>query len=102
LEFFAVFLNFYLFTSRFLAEHTTKNKSLYGGKLGRPKVKWENDIKIDLKQITCDSTYCIQLAQVMVLWWTFVIEKMVLVVFIRREEFCGLRLENLIHGVNQF
>jgi hypothetical protein len=41
------------------------------GLLGRPGYRWEDNIKIDLKIITCKDVDWICLAQDRVQWWTF-------------------------------
>jgi hypothetical protein len=45
-----------------------------GGKrpLGRPKRRWEDNIKMDLREIGIDGTNWLQLAQVRVQWRAFV------------------------------
>jgi hypothetical protein len=40
--------------------------------LGRPRCKWEDNIKIDLKEIGIDGANWIRLAQDRVKWWAFV------------------------------
>jgi hypothetical protein len=40
--------------------------------LGRPKHKWENNIKMDLREIGINGANWIQLAQDRVQWWAFV------------------------------
>jgi hypothetical protein len=40
--------------------------------LGRPKRKWEDNIKLDLKEIGIDEANCIRLAQDRVQWRAFV------------------------------
>jgi hypothetical protein len=40
--------------------------------LGRPRRKWEDNIKLDLRGIGIDETNWIQLAQDRVQWWAFV------------------------------
>jgi hypothetical protein len=40
--------------------------------LGRPKHRWEDNIKLDLREIGIDGTNWIQLAQDRVQWWAFV------------------------------
>jgi hypothetical protein len=40
--------------------------------LGRPKRRWEDNIKMDLREIGIDGAKCIQLAQDGVQWWAFV------------------------------
>jgi hypothetical protein len=39
--------------------------------LGRPRHRWEDNIKIDLREIGIDVTNCIRLAQDRVQWWAF-------------------------------
>jgi hypothetical protein len=40
--------------------------------LGKPRRRWENNIKLDLKEIGIDGKNWIQLAQDIIQWWTFV------------------------------
>jgi len=40
--------------------------------LGRPRRRWEDDIRIDLREIEIDGANCIRLAQDRVQWWDFV------------------------------
>jgi hypothetical protein len=40
--------------------------------LGRPRHRWENNIKMDLREIGVDGVNWIQLAQDRVQWWAFV------------------------------
>jgi hypothetical protein len=40
--------------------------------LGRPRRRWEDNIKLDLRETGIDGANWIQLAQDRVLWWTFV------------------------------
>jgi DNA-binding transcriptional regulator PaaX len=40
--------------------------------LGRPRHRWENNIKMDVREIGFDGANWIQLAQDRVWWWTFV------------------------------
>jgi hypothetical protein len=40
--------------------------------LGRPKCRWEDNMKMDLKGIGIDGANWIQLAQDRVQWWAFV------------------------------
>jgi hypothetical protein len=40
--------------------------------LGRPRRRWENNIKVDLREIGIDGTNWVQLAQGRIRWWTFV------------------------------
>jgi hypothetical protein len=40
--------------------------------LGRPRRRWEDNIKMDLREIGIDATNWIRLAQDMVQWWAFV------------------------------
>jgi hypothetical protein len=40
--------------------------------LGRPKRRWENNIKLDFREIGIDGANWIQLAQDRVQWWAFV------------------------------
>jgi hypothetical protein len=40
--------------------------------LGRPRRRWEDNIKLDLREIGMDGTNWIQLAQDRVQWWAFV------------------------------
>jgi hypothetical protein len=40
--------------------------------LGRPRLRWKNNIKMDVREIGIDGANWIQLAQARVLWWVFV------------------------------
>jgi hypothetical protein len=40
--------------------------------LGRPRRRWEDNIKLDLREIRIDEANSIQLAQDRVQWWAFV------------------------------
>jgi hypothetical protein len=40
--------------------------------LGRPKRRWEDNIKMDLREMGIDGANCIRLAQDKVRWWAFV------------------------------
>jgi hypothetical protein len=40
--------------------------------LGRPRYRWEDNIKMDLREIGIDGVNWIQLAQDRVWWWAFV------------------------------
>jgi hypothetical protein len=40
--------------------------------LGRPRHRWEDNIKLDLREIGIDGANCIQLVQDRVRWWDFV------------------------------
>jgi hypothetical protein len=40
--------------------------------LGRPRRRWEDNIKMDLREIRIDGANLIQLAQDRVQWWVFV------------------------------
>jgi hypothetical protein len=40
--------------------------------LGRPRRRWEDNIKMDLREIGVDGTNWIQLTQDKVHWWAFV------------------------------
>jgi hypothetical protein len=40
--------------------------------LGRPRRRWEDNIKMDLREIGINGTIWIQLAQDRVRWWAFV------------------------------
>jgi hypothetical protein len=40
--------------------------------LGRPRHRWEDNIKMDLREIGIDGMNWIQLAQDRVQWWAFV------------------------------
>jgi hypothetical protein len=40
--------------------------------LGRPRHRWEDNIKLDLREIGIDGVDLIQLAQGSVQWWAFV------------------------------
>jgi hypothetical protein len=42
------------------------------GPLGRPRHRWEDNIKVDLREIEIDGVNWIQLAQDRVQWWAFV------------------------------
>jgi hypothetical protein len=44
--------------------------------LGRPRLRWEDNIKMDLREIGIDGANWIQLAQDRVLWRTFLITVM--------------------------
>jgi hypothetical protein len=37
--------------------------------LGRPRQRWEHNIKMDLREIGCDGVDCIHLAQDRDQWW---------------------------------
>jgi hypothetical protein len=52
-----------------------KEKSLlqiHVGPLGRPRRRWKDNIKMDLKEIGTDGANWIRLAQDRVQWWAFV------------------------------
>jgi hypothetical protein len=40
--------------------------------LGRPRLRWEDNIKMDLQELGCGSMDWIELAQVRHRWWVFV------------------------------
>jgi hypothetical protein len=40
--------------------------------LGRPRLRWEDNIKMDLRETGIDVANCIQLARDRVRWWAFV------------------------------
>jgi hypothetical protein len=40
--------------------------------LGRPRLSWEDNIKLDLREIGIDESSWIHLAQDSVQWWAFV------------------------------
>jgi hypothetical protein len=40
--------------------------------LGRPRRRWEDNIKLELREIRVDGTNWIRLAQDRVKWWAFV------------------------------
>jgi hypothetical protein len=40
--------------------------------LGRPRLRWEDNIKMDLREIGIDGKNWIQLARNRVQWWAFV------------------------------
>ena len=40
--------------------------------LGKPKVRWENNIKMDLQEVECGSMDLIELAQDRSRWWACV------------------------------
>jgi hypothetical protein len=40
--------------------------------LGRPRHRWEDNIKLDIREIGIDGANWIQLAQNRVQWWAFV------------------------------
>jgi hypothetical protein len=44
----------------------------YKRPLGRPRRRWEDNIKMDLKEIGIDEAKWIRLAQDRVQWWVFV------------------------------
>jgi len=39
---------------------------------GRPRRKWEDNIKMDLQEVGCRVMYCIELAQDRDRWWALV------------------------------
>jgi hypothetical protein len=43
-----------------------------GKPLGRPRYRWEDNIKMDLREMGIDGANWIQLAQDRVQWWAFV------------------------------
>jgi hypothetical protein len=49
--------------------------------LGRPKLRWEDNMKMDLKEIEQEDVNCIHLAQDRDQWWAFV-EGLISVVFV--------------------
>jgi hypothetical protein len=42
------------------------------GPLGRPRCRWEDDIKINLQEVRCEGMDWIELAQGRDRWWVFV------------------------------
>jgi len=40
--------------------------------LGRPRHRWEDNIKVDLQEVGCEGMDWIDMAQVRDRWWTFV------------------------------
>jgi hypothetical protein len=40
--------------------------------LGRPRRRWEDNIKMDLREVGIDGANCSRLAQDRVRWWAFV------------------------------
>jgi hypothetical protein len=40
--------------------------------LGRPRRRWENNIRIDLQEVECEGVDWIELAQVRDRWWALV------------------------------
>jgi hypothetical protein len=40
--------------------------------LGRSRLRWEDNIKLDLREMGIDGSNWIQMAQDMVQWWAFV------------------------------
>jgi hypothetical protein len=44
----------------------------FGGPLGRSRRRWEDNIKMDLREIGIDGANWIQVAQDRVQWWAFV------------------------------
>jgi len=40
--------------------------------LGRPRRRWENNIKMDIQEVGCGSMDWVELAQDRDRWWTFV------------------------------
>jgi len=40
--------------------------------LGRPRCRWEDNIKMDLQDVECEGMYWIELAQNRDRWWAFV------------------------------
>jgi hypothetical protein len=42
------------------------------GPVGRPRRRWEDNIKMDLREICIDGANWIQLVQDRIQWWTFV------------------------------
>jgi hypothetical protein len=52
---------------RFLVERPEGKRSL-----GRPRRRWEDNIKMDLRELRIDEANWIQLAQDRVRWWAFV------------------------------
>jgi len=44
--------------------------------LGRPRIRWEDNIKMGLQEVGCGGKDWIEVAQVRDRWWTFVNEVM--------------------------
>jgi hypothetical protein len=40
--------------------------------LGRPRIRWENNIKMDIQEVECVSMNWMELAQVRDRWWALV------------------------------
>jgi hypothetical protein len=40
--------------------------------LGRPRCKWEDNIKMDLQEVGCEGMDCIDLTQYRKIWWVLV------------------------------
>ena len=40
--------------------------------LGRPRRRWEDNIKMDLSEVECDAGHWIHLAEDKDQWWTYV------------------------------
>jgi len=40
--------------------------------LGRPRHRWEDNIKMDLQEVGCRGMECIELAEDRDMWWAFV------------------------------
>jgi hypothetical protein len=55
--------------------------------LGRPRRRWEDNIKLDLREIGIDGVNWIRLAQDMVQWWAFVNTVMNFRVPYRKQDF---------------
>jgi hypothetical protein len=57
------------------------------GSLGRPSHRWEDNMKMDLKEIECGGVDWIQLAQDSIQWWAIVIMVINPLDFIKNREF---------------
>jgi len=44
--------------------------------LGRPRLRWENNVKMDLTEVGCEDVDCTELVQDRDIWWAFVIAVM--------------------------
>jgi hypothetical protein len=56
--------------------------------LGRPRRRWEDNIKTDLKEIGIDRAKLIRLSQDRVRWWAFVSTVMNLRIPYKKEGYC--------------